>query len=189
VCPACGKALDDAKGTHQSCLGVGLPFHQAFAPLAYTPPLVTIIHKLKYDGYFGLARPLAEILVDAWPCWENSPDLIMPIPLHARRLKTRGFNQSALLARHLAAEAGIPVDENALQRVRHTVPQVGLNPEERHRNVTGAFASDSATVRHLHIVLVDDVFTTGATMRAAASSLIESGAATVSAYCLARTAG
>jgi ComF family protein len=113
----------------------------------------------------------------------------MPIPLHARRLKTRGFNQSALLARHLAAEAGIPVDENALQRVRHTVPQVGLNPEERHRNVTGAFASDSATVRHLHIVLVDDVFTTGATMRAAASSLIESGAATVSAYCLARTAG
>lgn len=163
--------------------------HQAFAPLSYVRPLATVIHRLKYDGYFALARPLAEILVEAWPGWDNLPDVIIPIPLHARRLKARGFNQSALLAHYLAQQLNIPVDEQSLQRIRHTMPQVGLNPDERHQNVTGAFASDSAKIRHLHIVLVDDVYTTGATMRAAASSLIESGAATVSAYCLARTAG
>ena len=161
---------------HQSCLSAGLTLQQVFAPLHYARPLATIIHKLKYEGYFALAQPLAQILVETWPSWENLPDLIMPIPLHARRLKERGFNQSALLARYLAAETRLSVDEHALQRIRHTMPQVGLNPDERHHNVSGAFAADSAGVRHRHIILVDDVFTTGATMHAAASSLVESGA-------------
>lgn len=156
------------------------------APLLYVEPTDRLIHRLKYEGYFALAGPLSDFLIEGWPAWQQPPDLILPIPLHPRRQRRRGYNQSELLARPLARERFIDFSAAALRRTRHTVPQVGLGPAERADNVRGAFAADAALVRGRHILLVDDVLTTGATMSSAAEALLAAGARTVSAYCLAR---
>ena len=154
------------------------------AALRYQEPTSSLIHRFKYEGCFALAEPLARHLIAVWPTWEQPPDLIVPIPLHPRRRRRRGYNQSELLAAPLARALGLPMNPRALQRVRHTAPQVGLGPEERHANVRGAFAAADAGGRR--VLLIDDVLTTGATMRAAAEALLAAGAASVSAYCLAR---
>jgi len=173
---------------HSACTGENTVLSQVFAPLGYTHPLSMIIHQMKYAGYFALAGPLAEIMVEHWPVWDHTPDLIIPIPLHARRSRERGFNQSGLLAQRVGKLTATSVDETSLQRIRHTIPQVGLSPDERFHNVAGAFEAQPANVRARHIVLIDDVFTTGATTRSAAVALLDAGATTVAAYCLARTA-
>jgi ComF family protein len=156
------------------------------APLRYQEPTSSLIHRFKYEGYFALSRPLAQFMIAGWPAWEQPPDLILPIPLHPRRRRRRGYNQSELLARPLGQAMDIAVDASPLRRIRHTMPQVGLGPAERHDNVRGAFAADSAALSGRHILLVDDVLTTGATMVAAAEALLAAGAASVAAYCLAR---
>lgn len=156
------------------------------AALRYQEPTSDLIHRFKYEGYSALGRPLANILADSWPDWEQTPDLIVPIPLHPKRHRRRGYNQSELLARPLGTMKSIPVSIEALRRTRHTIPQVGLGPDERHDNVRGAFDADATIVGGRHILLVDDVLTTGATMSAAAEALLAAGAVGVSAYCLAR---
>ncbi len=161
------------------------PVTQMRAPLRYQEPLSQVIHKYKYEGYFGLAEPLAGLMIDGWPAWERPPDLIIPIPLHRRRRRQRGYNQSELLARPLSRALGIELDTTALRRTRHTAPQVGLGPEERHDNVRGAFTAGPG-LEGRRILLIDDVLTTGATMKSAAEALLAVGAAAVSAYCLAR---
>ena len=142
---------------------------------------------MKYEGLFALAEPLAEMMVAAWPDWEPTPDEIVPIPLHQRRKRRRGFNQSSLLAIGVSDQVEISFNEQALMRTRHTVPQVDLSPARRLLNVRGAFTAVAHQVKGKQILLIDDVYTTGATMSAAAEALIASGARGVSAYCLART--
>lgn len=156
------------------------------APLRYQEPTSDLIHRFKYEGYSALGRPLARLLADGWPNWEQPPDLIVPIPLHPKRRRRRGYNQSELLAGPLGIAKSIPVCVSALRRTRHTIPQVGLGPDERQTNVQGAFEADAVVVSGRHVLLIDDVLTTGATMSAAATALLAAGAADVSAYCLAR---
>lgn len=190
ICFRCGRfqkfAVEHAHdGLCQECRQHPSPVAQMRAPLRYQSPLDQVIHRFKYEGYFALAEPLAEYLTTGWPAWEQPLDLVLPIPLHPRRQRRRGYNQSALLARPLSQALGIAFAPMALHRVRHTIPQVGLGPEERRDNVRGAFSADPCVAGH-HILLVDDVLTTGATMRSAAEALLSAGAASVSAYCLAR---
>jgi ComF family protein len=144
-----------------------------------------VIKQFKYEGYFGLARPLGELMLAAMPRWNRPVDLVAPIPLHPARLRDRGFNQSELLARFLARRFSWPVETAALLRIRRTRPQVGLSTAERRANVMGAFLAEPALVNGKHILLVDDVRTTGATLAAAAGVLLAAGAKSVSAYCLA----
>lgn len=190
-CPRCGRFLRDST-THSSgqlcrkCRENPSSLSQARAPLCYQDPVSTIIHRFKYEGYFALAKPLSCFLIDGWPSWQRPPNLILPIPLHPRRQRQRGYNQSELLARPLGQALGIQMNATSLQRTRHTVPQVGLGPDERHENVHGAFSAVADVVGGRDVLLVDDVLTTGATMRAAAEALLAAGAASVSAYCLAR---
>lgn len=112
-------------------------------------------------------------------------DLVLPIPLHAERQRERGYNQSALLTRDFCRLATLPYAEDGLQRTRFTTPQVGLTAVERLKNVQDAFAT-KVEVAGKHILLIDDVCTTGATMAAAATTLYAAGAKTVSGYCVAR---
>lgn len=107
---------------------------------------------------------------------------LIPVPLSPSRLRERGYNQSAELARYIAPQWGIPVREDILVRGRATTTQTRLTPGERKRNVSGAFHSavDRNSLRGLHLVLVDDVVTTGATLNACASALYDGGARIIS---------
>lgn len=186
LCQRCGASLLYTAPLCRSCMKPSFSLQQVRASLAYREPTSRIIHKLKYDGFFALAKPLAQIMAAAWPDWEQDPDIIIPVPLHKRRQRRRGFNQSALLALQLGRQMNIAVDEQALERVKHTIPQIGLSPVERQENVNNAFTADFRQIKDKQILLIDDVYTTGATMTAAADALLASGAAAVSAYCLAR---
>ena len=187
LCQRCGRSLLYAAPVCAKCRQPGFRLQQVRAPLAYQDPAAGIIHRFKYDGLFALAKPLAEIMVSSWPEWENLPDVIVPVPLHKRRQRRRGFNQASLLAAYLGETLAIPVNDRAMTRIIPTLPQFGLCPKERFANFKDAFVSVGIELKNKQVLLVDDVFTTGATMSAAAETLLASGAIGVSAYCLART--
>jgi ComF family protein len=190
ICLRCGRQLEKHEMTWPisectSCRRSVSSVNQMRAPLYYSEPTSSLIHQFKYEGYFSLAGRFANLMAGSWPEWDTPPDLVVPIPLHKKRQRRRGYNQSALLARPLAQARGLDYNDGILQRVRHTVPQVGLGPEERILNVHEAFEA-TGDAQGRNILLIDDVLTTGATMRSAADTLKSRGAASVSAYCLAR---
>lgn len=185
VCHYCGRpqiAIDDEC---QACRQNPIPLRQVRTATFYEEPVTEIVKQFKYEGYFGLAAPLAELMLVAWPRWAHPVDLAVPIPLHAARQRERGYNQSELLARVLERHLDWEVEPAALKRVRRTRPQVGLNMVERRTNVHGAFVAEPALVEGKEILLIDDVRTTGVTLVAAADVLLAAGAKSVSAYCLA----
>jgi ComF family protein len=156
-----------------------------FAYGVFEEPLRELVHLFKYAGVTALARPLGRLLRRALPR-DRRFDLIVPTPLHWRRRWTRGYNQAMLLARELAPTLGLkPV--NALRRTRATSTQTGLSRTARRANVAGAFTVwDASLVRGRRVLLVDDVMTTGATLRACAAALKRAGAQSVSIAVLAR---
>lgn len=145
-----------------------------------------LVHRLKYERLSALAGPMGQVMAPGLDGLIPPPDRIVPVPLHVRRRRDRGFNQAALLARSLAAGRGIPVDEQILARVRATPPQVRTRgAEERVTNISGAFAA-RGRVDGMVLLLVDDVATTGATLRECALTLRRAGAAEVHALVFAR---
>lgn len=157
------------------------------APFLYVEPISNIIKKMKYQGAFALVAPLVELMASRPVLWQNPVDLLIPVPLHPKRQRERGYNQSALLARELSRHWQLSVEERALQRIRYTIPQVELSPAQRRVNVVGAFQADPQKIQHKHILLIDDVYTTGATLAAAAMALNIAGASSIAGYCAART--
>lgn len=187
VCQHCGRVVRTKTDRCPACRQVPLyPVEQVRAAAIFSEPIPTIIHQLKYKGYFSLAEPLADLMVAAWPRWQMAVDLVVGVPLHPQRQKKRGYNQSDLLARHFAKQLHLVEDKQALQRVRDTPPQVGLNANDRQVNVSNAFEADEKRVAGKHILLIDDVCTTGSTLKSAAEALMAAGAVRVSGYCLAR---
>lgn len=184
LCRCCGEPIANGKLCLR-CQRHPLSLDQLRAAVLFTGTIPKVIHRFKYNGTFGLAEPLGQIMVQGWKKWSKPIDAIMPIPLHTQRLQERGYNQSVLLARPLANCLNVTVDEKSLARIRQTKVQARLNAEERRKNVAQAFQVQ-ANVQGLKILLIDDVCTTGATLDAAASALLAAGAEEVSAYCLAR---
>ncbi len=152
----------------------------------YAEPLRDGIHAFKYDGSRDLAAPLARFMIEAWANGGLQADLLVPVPLHPRRKRERGYNQSALLAKQMSSVLGVVVDQQAIRRLRYTDQQAILAHEERRHNVQGAFRAEPARSNGKHIMLVDDVFTTGATLSECAATLLSAGAIRVSAMTLAR---
>jgi ComF family protein len=144
------------------------------------------VHRFKYDGLSVLADPLGMLM--AAYLWEHpmQADVIVPVPLHRKRVRDRGFNQSALLANVIAVDHGRPVDRNTLIRRRATVPQVGLTIDGRAKNVADAFACTSDALAEKDVLLIDDVCTTGATLEACAGALLVGGARHVRGLTLSR---
>ena len=143
------------------------------------------MHELKYGGWHALATPMAERLARlAWPDdVVRERTALVAVPLAGARERERGFNQSARLAHALAPHWQIPVWTDVLMRARSTETQTRLTPEARRRNVSGAFravAGTRARLRGAHVVLVDDVVTTGATLVECAAALLDGGARIVS---------
>ncbi len=140
------------------------------------------VHLLKYDGWTRMAEPMAEAMRAALRIAPAAT--LIPIPLGAARLRTRGYNQSAVLAKALGKRLGLRVAAGAMRRERDTATQTALTPEERRANLTGAFHAVGRPPSHP--VLVDDVFTTGATLAEAAAALLQAGATSVTGVTFAR---
>lgn len=140
-----------------------------------------LVHRLKYERLSALAGPMGAAMATFAAAALPSPDLIVPVPLHPRRERDRGFNQAALLAREIGSWLGVPVDRRVLVRTRPTAQQARLGgPEARTANVAGAFACRGAVMGR-RVLLIDDVATTGATLRACAAPVRAAGAAQVHA--------
>lgn len=158
------------------------------AAACYAGPLRAAILRLKFHGWQALAEPLGEYLWQAWQAGPLPVEALVPVPADGARLRERGYNQSALLARSLARRIGKPVWEKALVRTRPTARQVELTLAERWQNVAGAFGCrQEALVQGRAILLVDDVCTTGATLEACGAALRAAGAQAVWGLVLART--
>lgn len=140
------------------------------------------VHRLKYEGWTRAAEAMAQVMRSLEPLTGGVS--LIPVPLGRRRLRERGYNQSEGIAAALGACTGLSLRTDLLHRVRETRTQTALTPEARHANVAGAF--HAGPVKGLELVLVDDVFTTGATLAAAGAALARAGAARVEAVTFAR---
>lgn len=166
----------------EECKGVDFGFESARAPLRYEGVGKRIVHTLKYGGYLRVVEKLAVPMMRGAVAGDF--DVVVPVPLHRSRLRRRGFNQANLLTTGLAEKIKTPVSDR-LEAVRRTRDQVELSAAGRRANVEGAFRPRGA-VRG-RILLVDDVFTTGATLSACAGELRRVGAKEVHALSLCRT--
>ncbi len=203
----CAGCLADLPHNHRCCLRCALPlpitapegalcgrcarrpppFECSHIPLRYTHPVDSLIGDLKFHARLVNGRLLAELLGDHLERnLSQWPQRILPVPLHPRRLRERGFNQSLELARPLGRRFGIPVEARAVMRTRFTPPQVGLKGKERQRNVRGVFA-----LRHAlnadHVAILDDVVTTGSTVAELTRLLQKAGVPRVDVWAVART--
>ena len=151
----------------------------------YDDPLRKAIHALKYEQLTAAAESLGRLLCDYLTLQPLAFDVIVPVPLHPERQAERGYNQSALLADVVAHERSARVDVRTLVRTRNTAPQVGLNESQRRSNLTGAFAC-RGRLEQARVLLIDDVCTTGATMRECAAALHAAGALSIWGLTLAR---
>jgi ComF family protein len=191
-CPRCGLGFHTSVGEDHFCSSclMGLwDFAKARSLGPYEGLMVEVISRFKFRGVSRLADPLGTLLADyqdaAFPFTEF--DLILSVPLHPQRLRERGFNQSLLLARRISQVHSIPLDFTSLQRIRHTQPQTELSGPERKKNIQGAFrVKKGGDISGKRILLIDDVFTTGATVQECSQVLLAAGAKQVDVLTLAR---
>jgi len=185
ICQRCGKLWDQSDicpACHHTPLKVA-PVRSAFR---YDDTIRHIIHALKYRGATELVTTLSPQLHNSWQQYNLPSDMLVPVPLHPTRERKRGYNQSHIIAQTLSTLCHIPI-HSALMRIRNTASQTQLNKQQRQKNVNAAFAHvPDITVAHKHITLVDDVATTGATLDACATVLLNNGAKSVNAFTLAR---
>ena len=191
-CERCGLPHEGAITTTYACANccdMDLQFRTARAAVTARGLALEIIHRYKYQRALWFEPFLAQLLLrQALPWLQGSPwNVLVPVPLHPVKEREREFNQARRLALRLGAGASLPVECRALVRKTPTRTQTALSREERTRNVRRAFAvQDPARVRGAHVVLVDDVMTTGATASACAAALREAGAVEVCVWTVAR---
>jgi ComF family protein len=199
LCAHCGRSLASFSADHRSTANRCPLCAPGTTPSALTAIRVALryeggarkaIHALKYNGQRRLAEPLGDLLAEAYRREPWPVELIVPMPLHATRERQRGYNQAMLLARSCGTRLGVPVRGELLRRVRATESQTHLSRAERQSNVAGAFAlagrAATAEVAGKHILLLDDVTTTGSTLEAAARALASASPAAIWALALAR---
>ena len=162
-------------------------FDRLVAPFRYAYPLDGLVTRFKFHHDLASGVLLADLMAESWRDDRTPrPELVVPVPLHTRRLRERGYNQSLELARRLAPALGLPIDTAALTRRRATLAQTELDARARHRNVQGAFDAEASRIRDRDILLIDDVATTAATLNECARILKQAGARTVHAAVIAR---
>jgi len=191
-CARCGLPFDYEAGDQVECgrcLAEPPPFDRLRAAVAYGETARKVALKLKYSGRPGIAETLAHFMARQLTHCAADGAVLVPVPLHRWRIWKRGYNQAALIASALSRRSGIPAELDLLRRTRATPPLRGLGRRERALTVRGAFAVPEATrarLRGRHVILVDDVFTSGATAGACARALRRAGALSVAILAWAR---
>lgn len=192
LCPVLGLPFEVSLGPDMvsaEALADPPPFGRARSAVIYNDVARTLVSRLKYGDRPELAWFCARLMAGAGHAlWEGAPVLV-PVPLHPARQRERRYNQSAELAMVLGRLTGLPVDTGLVRRIRKTRQQVGLSGDGRQRNVAGAFAVHPdmlVRIKGRRIVLVDDVYTTGATTKAVTRALLKAGAPSVDVISFAR---
>ncbi|MDH4226880.1 MAG: ComF family protein [Deltaproteobacteria bacterium] len=181
-CVKCGRPFAGAietPGSCGECLTEKRWFEAMRSAFFYDGNVAEAVRDLKYNKKTELARPMAKwVSLAAKGLGEGGFDTVMPVPLHLKRLRERGFNQSLLIAREVSKRLGARLSYDNLERIRHTRPQVELEHNERSANVKDAFAlRDKGAVKNRRVLLIDDVCTTGATIAECSKVLARAGAA------------
>jgi ComF family protein len=173
--PLCGRCIKRAP-----------PWDRAWVPFRYEWPLAQMESRFKFGGDLAAGRTLALLWLASQPSPEAVPKALVPVPLHRTRLRRRGYNQALELAKPLAKHFAVPLLHDALRRTRDTGAQTDLTALQRRRNVRGAFARFSPGTLPEHVAVLDDVFTTGATLAECVRVLKKAGVARVDVWALAR---
>ena len=183
-CPQCALPTLDGKPCGQ-CIKSPPAFDSTLAVFQYRDTIAQLVSAAKFGGHWSILPALAELVISAAE-QSKPPDFLIPLPLHAHRLKERGYNQALEIARPIAQHLKLPLLSHLLQRTRDTEHQTRLSEKARHRNMRKAFEID-ADLAGAHVGIIDDVMTTGASLNAAARALKQAGAARVDCWVLART--
>ena len=185
-CPRCGLPLaSDADNECGACVAEPPAVTRTQVPFRYEEPVKHLILALKFNQKLYVARLLGELMAEYYAQQGADLDLIIPVPLHASRLRARGFNQALELARPVAARLGIPINVHACVRTRGTPAQSDLPADQRAKNIKGAFKlTQSLQVRR--VAIIDDVMTTGATVDELARTLLAGGVEEVHVWVCAR---
>jgi ComF family protein len=186
ACLRCALPLAAAAHLCAGCIENEPPFERTVAPMQYHGPLSTLVPRLKFHQDLAAGRLLAEIFCRQMPD-VDLPDALVPVPLHAKRLRERGFDQALELAKMIARRKSVPLRADLLLRTRHTSAQSYLDAGQRQKNCRNAFSvTDKKMPRH--IALIDDVMTTGATVHECAKVLLKAGVKRVDIWVIARVA-
>lgn len=184
ACPVCAKPVPQADTLCAACVRRRPPFHTVIAPLRYAFPVDAALKALKFRARFCYVPALSEVLVEACERLPGDVDAILPMPMHWRRRALRGFNQAEEFAAPVARHLGLPVLRH-VSRCRYTRYQSGLDAVDRRRNVARAFRV-RGPLRGRHVLVVDDILTTGHTSASLAHELRRAGAVRVSVLVVAR---
>jgi ComF family protein len=186
-CPRCALPLKTRAPLCGECLEKKPAFASAFVPFVYGHPIDLLLTRFKFGRNLAAGRVLTQLWLDAYANGNvDAPDTIVPVPLHHSRLRERGFNQALEFAQPLSKALGISVCDDLLVRTRATSAQSDLDAVARRRNLRGAFEVKPVSARPSHIALVDDVMTTGTTVRECARVLSKAGIRRIDVWAIAR---
>lgn len=184
---ACGRCALPLADKHSLLCGECLkkPPHFDATYIAYTfeEPLRSLMHQFKYQQGLFLSKFLVELMLQALP--QTIPECLIPVPMHPIRLKSRGFNQAVVLTKLLAKKLQLPYDLTSCKKIINTAPQASLDAEQRLGNIKKSFAC--APMPYSHVVIIDDLLTTGSTVNELARTLKNNGVLRVDIWCCART--
>ncbi len=190
ACVRCAEPL--AVATPQALCGRCLRrppiYDSAWSPFLYRQPLEWMIQRFKFDAKLFIGQLLAELAIQRFPSSPAGAQCIIPVPLHRQRYRERGFNQSRVLASVFSRHTGLPVDDHSCRKLRSSPPQIGSTAAERRKHVKQTFHFDNRHAYH-HIVILDDVITTGSTVSEMTRIMKLAGVARVDVWSIARAPG
>lgn len=186
ACQYCAHPLPDAHLLICGhCIKKRPHFDNAYIAYPFEEPLRGLLHQFKYHDGLYLTSFLCHLMMKALPIEAQQAQCLIPVPMHPKKIKTRGFNQAAVLVNKLSKQINLPCNLFACEKIKDTLPQASLNSNERRRNLKHAF--QARPMPYKHVILIDDLLTTGSTANELARTLKKTGVARVDIWCCART--
>ena len=187
ACRRCAIPLPDVADQQLcgQCIKKKPLYDSAWSPFLYAQPVEWVIQQIKFNARLSYASVLSELLVKHVPDVARQADCIIPVPLHVKRFRERGFNQSLELVRLLARHVNIPIDDKSCTRKKYSAPQMGMSAKQRRKNIKHVFEFNNEK-NYRHVVLFDDVITTGSTVAELTRTIKRQGVKRVDIWSLAR---